>query len=101
MKNPKEQFEYEEKFIVINKKRFNELIEHPKNENSGLAGLVVQMFIDHLNSFKAAYQATTGKTLNQKYYVVNQDEPYAEQVLDLIEQGEAKKKRGITNEEEG
>lgn len=97
MKDPKEQFEYEEKFIVINKKRFSELVEH---SNSGLAGLIVQMFIDHLNSFKAAYQATTGKTLNQKYYVVNQDEPYAEKVLDLIEQGEAKKKRGLKNEEE-
>lgn len=33
-----------------------------------------------------------GKKIRQSYYVVNHDEPYAQQVLDVIKSGEVKKK---------
>lgn len=37
-------------------------------------------FLDHIRS----YREIMGKEFAQRYYVVNQDEPYAEEILNLI-----------------
>ena len=64
---------YEEKFIIINKK-------HLKNNS---------------DRFRIAfYNALHDLDLpNNKYYVCNQDEPYAKKVIDIILKGETKKQR--------
>lgn len=64
---------YEEKFIVINKKRLSEV-----SEKTAL------MLIDAINNFSESYETETGKKLDQKYFVCNQDEPYAQKVIDII-----------------
>ena len=70
---------YEEKFIVINTKHIKELsAKHPASCNLDTA----------LIWFKEAYELTTKKQLNQKYYVCNQDELYAQEVIDIIINGE-------------
>ena len=78
--------ELEEKFIVINKKRFEEMLEHCVEgfETHCFVKESILNFENALNEFCGAYSQITGKELNQKYYVCNQDEPYAEQVLALI-----------------
>lgn len=63
-------------FIVINKKRFAEIGEEGKNAYIN--------FSDSLSIFVEEYEQITGKTLNQKYLVCNQDEPYADQVKAII-----------------
>lgn len=64
----------EEKFIVINKKRFDEIgKDHP----------AVDQFLSALQNLNETYE-TTGKKMDQKYIVCNQDEPYAEKVLNII-----------------
>ena len=63
-------------FIVINKKRFAEMGEEGKNAYIN--------FSDSLSIFVGEYEQITGKTLNQKYLVCNQDEPYSEQVKAII-----------------
>ena len=86
--------EYEEKFIVVNKKRFDELnectdiwTEHPAVLNLESA----------LKIFKEAYECDCDKPMNQKYYVVNQDEPYAENVIKIILDEETKKEANNDN----
>lgn len=70
--------EFEEnKFIVINRKRLNEL----NSEESIMAGLVL---IDCISRFRQAYEKDTGKKMDQRYIVCNQDEPYAERVKAII-----------------
>ncbi len=66
-----------DKFIVINTKRFEEL-----RGNSN--GLTIKIFKEALRDFNESYRHHMRKPMDQKYYVCNQDEPYAEQVLDLI-----------------
>ena len=67
----------ENKFIVINKKRFNEL----ESEEGIITGLAL---IDCISRFRRAYEKDTGKKMNQRYIVCNQDEPYAEKVKAII-----------------
>jgi hypothetical protein len=61
---------YEEKFVVINIKKLDKLSEQEKNV---LCDLVQKI------------------DCNNKYYVCNQDEPYAQKVIDIILEGEGKK----------
>lgn len=68
--------EYEEKFIVINKKHLidaYEKIPDKINEFFDLLGYISNWLPDH------------------KYYVCNQDEPYAEKVIEIILKGEEEK----------
>lgn len=61
---------YEEKFIVINNKHINELPLQDKDE-----------FIQALVKIRKLIP-------ENKYLVCNQDEPYAQNVLDIILSGE-------------
>jgi len=63
-------------FIVINKKRFAEMGDEGQE--------TYRLFSYALDSFVQDYEQTTGKSLNQKYLVCNQDEPYAERVKAII-----------------
>jgi len=63
---------YEEKFIVINKKHLN----------------VFQL--DDINNLLGRLDLP-----DNKYYVCNQDEPYADAVIDIILNGENKKERAM------
>ncbi len=86
--------EYEEKFIVINKKRFPEMIEARKH--AGKMELrypvkLIENLEDAVHMFRECYETVTSKELNQKYYVCNQDEPYAQKVIEVILQGEDEK----------
>ena len=88
--------EYEEKFIVINRKRFDELnecgdiwTEHPAVLNLESA----------LKLFKEAYECDCDKPMNQKYYVVNQDESYAGRVIQVILTGEMHKEKELKTEQ--
>jgi hypothetical protein len=80
---------YEEKFIVINKNKIMELAEKEKNlpDYSKKATLLLRA----IDCFCDAYKKYTGKKLNQKYYVCNQDEPYAKKIIDIILEGESLK----------
>lgn len=69
---------YEEKFIVINKKHLAEI-----SESSHLIGLV--------ENLKQALDAIEFALPNNKYYVCNQDEPYAPHVYNTIIDGETAK----------
>lgn len=62
--------EYEEKFIVINKKYLSQLP----------AGL--------FDRFSRVLTEMQQFLPDNKYYVCNQDEPYAQQVIDIILAGE-------------
>ena len=81
----------EDKFIVINKKRLQELNDASPWGSLGLGpNEYVTAFLGALENLNSAYM-DTGKEMNQKYWVVNQDEPYADEVIKLILDGEAKK----------
>lgn len=64
-------------FIVINKKRFSEM-------DAEQALFCVPRLLDAISDFTRDYEKATGKKMNQKYLVCNQDEPYAEQVKNII-----------------
>ena len=68
--------QYEEKFIVINKKH----LEEAKEE-----------IPDKINEFIELLGFISNWLPNHKYYVCNQDEPYAQKVIDIILTGEDKK----------
>ena len=51
----------------------------------------VRQLREVIKRFDIAYKKYTGKPLNQKYYVCNQDEPYAKKVIDIILNGEQQK----------
>ena len=88
--------EYEEKFIVLNKKRLEELNEcTPQDMNDLIVrdNPSVMVLKQAIQNFKEAYEADCGKLLNQKYYVVNQDEPYADNVIKFILDNENKKEK--------
>ena len=81
--------EFEEKFIVINRKHIDELIKHgDENPTASGAQIRVKDLFEALDYFSIAYRGFVGKELDQKYYVCNQDEPYAQKVLDTIIDGE-------------
>lgn len=84
---------YEDKFIVINRKRLTELNEQfPLGVRGFGSNKQVLDFIDTLNNLVHFYQDNIGQ-MNQKYYVVNQDEPYADQIWEIIKKGEEEKER--------
>jgi hypothetical protein len=75
-----------EKFIVINRKRFKELNDTQKKDDGAMfkshsAALKLEMA---LYNFVRTYEKETGKQLDQKYIVCNQDEPYADKVARLV-----------------
>jgi hypothetical protein len=80
----------EDKFIVINKERFEELnialstasIKKPPFDCG-----IVHDFKTAVESFVSAFECITGKELNHKYLVCNKDEPYAPFVKALILDG--------------
>lgn len=79
----------EDKFIVINKKRFEEMYhrnwkEHPDDVVWIHGKTIINRFKDSFNKFVTAWEQCTGKEMNQKYIVINQDEPYAEEVWNII-----------------
>ncbi len=82
-----------DKFIVINRKHLRKLFG--KNGRTGLEFKFneLKQFEKALESVTEAIKAVTGKSLNQKYYVCNQDEPYSQKVLDVILKGEAEKEK--------
>lgn len=73
----------EEKFIVINFKRLYELQEFDKG--------AVDKLLRNIREFEYSYITKVGKQLNQKYIVCNQDEPYANDVWNIIQLGESNK----------
>ncbi len=82
---------YEEKFLVINFKRFDELNNKCSQGTFGfIPNQAVLSLMEALNNFKETYEANV-KPLDQKYYVCNQDEPYAQEVFDIILKGETDK----------
>ncbi len=69
--------EYEEKFLVINWKY---LEDDPFGQNFS------EKESQAITYFKQALKQLTDLSLvpNNKYYVCNQDEPYAQKVIDII-----------------
>ncbi len=67
---------YEEKFIVFNKK---DLVGLPKDQLNLLTNIDVQVQLS---------RSKRGANQFPKYYVCNQDEPYAQKVIDIIIAGE-------------
>ena len=89
---------YEEKFIVINRKHIEELNDTHVDGFLRDAPESVMLF-KALEEFRNAYEENTGKKLDQKYYVVNQDEPYADNVIKMILYHENKKELRDGNNE--
>ena len=77
--------EYKEKFIVINRKRLAELNEVSANN---MVHNSVSTFISALKDLRISYESDVGRAMDQKYFVCNQDEPYAIAVFRLIENHE-------------
>lgn len=69
-----------DKFIVINRKNLGCLNE---TDYGVFCNIIAQLAVN--------YEARNGKPLDHKYYVCNQDEPYAQKVLDVILEGEREK----------
>jgi hypothetical protein len=93
---------YEEKFIVINTKIFDEmekedwiLKKHPEFTYKSFwpSRKKKEAFLNALEDLKDWYEILTKKKLNQKYYICNQDEPYAKEVIDIILKGESLKNK--------
>ncbi len=81
-------------FIVLNRKRFDEVFELKDDINKAYLEYVLTMLIKALDFFKNTFNSTPGlKKMDQKYYVCNQDEPYAQEVLDVILKGEKEKEK--------
>ena len=78
--------EFKNKFLIINHKRFEELNDATEDYNKEVRALQVA-----IDNFKIAYEKRVGKKLDQKYFVCNQDEPYAQDVIDVILRGECEK----------
>jgi hypothetical protein len=82
-----------DKFIVINRKHIdvyekNDIEEVP--DENGRNPIVNRLF-DSLHAFVFGYNKALGRKIGNKYYVCNQDEPYADKVLEIILQGEQDK----------
>jgi hypothetical protein len=82
-----------ETFIVINRKRLEELNNIYSNPSEFIVAKSVVNLLDSLYFFKQEYEEKVGKKLNQEYIVCNTDEPYAEEVLKIILEGERKKEK--------
>lgn len=87
----------EDKFIVINKKRFDELNENTRNSNCNCREAMcihessfpsdckeIQVLNKALLNFKKAYELRVHRKMNQKYIVCNQDEPYFKRIKNII-----------------
>jgi len=72
--------EYEEKFLVINWKYLSIDLEKHNDEQ-------IEALLDFTNALKKLYDLNLIPKKN-KYYVCNQDEPYVQQVIDVILAGE-------------
>jgi len=84
----------EEKFIVLNTKRFEEMNkEYRAAFDTKADHPAVTRLIEALERFALSYQETTGKQLTQKYIAFNQDEPYANALWEVIREFEVLKKR--------
>jgi len=85
---------YEGKFFVINWKRFDELNER-NNGSRAASGFREHPAIAKLkiaiHHFIDVYERETGKKMAQDYYVCNQDEPYAPEIIKTILEGEDQK----------
>ena len=88
-----EKIKFEEKFIVINKKRFNEMFYAAKSESDkNDTEAVENNLIEAIGEFVREYERITGNNFpDNKYLVCNQDEPYADTVKNIILQGEQQK----------
>jgi hypothetical protein len=92
--------ECEEKFIVINLKFLKKLTDKYNEEcakaNLLTSGQDVYQVEDFKASLRVLFEACCdelGVNLSaKKYYVCNQDEPYAQKVIDTILEGENEKK---------
>jgi len=91
---------YEEKFIVINTK-FIKQIDNVKENNVDQNPFFPEhpacvelrkALRDYANACKDFLRVDISR---KKYYVCNQDEPYAQQVIDIILNGEDEKARQI------
>jgi hypothetical protein len=79
--------EYEnDKFIVVSWKRVHELKKSPFSE-------FADKFLSALMQFGTMFEMYSGKEVPIKYYVCNQDEPYAQKVIDVILEGEREKEK--------
>ncbi|MBW2636960.1 MAG: hypothetical protein JRC86_05475 [Deltaproteobacteria bacterium] len=83
--------ERENKFLVVNSKHLEELDDIMPQE--GILGgcAATNRIRNAIKNFKAVYESNTEKQLNQKYVVCNQDESYAEDVWQIILNGENEK----------
>ena len=80
--------EFEEKFWCINLLKRSEELDSAFYSNYEIPPLEdsppVKKFKRAIKAFINAYEEQTGKKLDQKYYVCNQDEPYAQAIIDII-----------------
>ncbi len=77
--------EFEEKFIIIDK-------DHIKKLNRYSPDLAKEL-ISALYRFFSMYEIVFESIKENIYYICNQDEPYAQKVLDIISKGENKKRK--------
>lgn len=84
-----------DKFIVINRKHLEELTKLDKEKDFDFKKEFNILF----ECFVKFYKTLTGNEFINKYYVCNQDEPYAQKVLDVILEGERAKE--ILNTQQG
>ena len=71
--------EYEEKFIVFHTKEYKHLTELQMDNLKDILWTIVKG------------RQGEGKKSENNYYVCNQDEPYAQKVIDIILEGETEK----------
>lgn len=73
---------YEDKFFVLNTKK---IIDLPLSDE-------FNEFVTKISEVVELYESLIGESMeNKKYYVCNQDEPYANKVWEIIEKGEDSK----------
>lgn len=76
-----------DKFIVINRKHIKELDKFLNDNGAPTATRSTVLLSNAIQRFGDSCAMNT-KPLKQKYYVCNQDEPYADEVLKVILEGE-------------
>lgn len=82
--------ELENKFLVINYKRFKEIEELTGNPEMDFqkTNVWIANLLGAIENFQNEYFRVTGKQMNQEYIVCNKDEPYADKVINIILEGE-------------
>lgn len=84
----------DDKFIVINTEHL-EIIDEAFNSSSSQICYSehphITCILNALKELRLEYEGITGKLIDQKYYVCNQDEPYAQKVIDIIIECETEK----------